>query len=126
MLEQMMKSLIDQDRAAVVMCDLEHKICYMNPAAKLNYAAWGGDLTGKCLLDCHNADSRRKIDEVIAWFQEDNSHNMIHTFYNEKQAKDGYMVALRDEDGRLIGYYEKHEYRTRETADFYDFSKSLV
>ena len=30
------------------------------------------------------------------------------------------MVALRDEDGTLIGYYEKHEYRDRETAALYD------
>ena len=29
------------------------------------------------------------------------------------------MVALRDE-GKLIGYYEKHEYRDRETAEMYD------
>ena len=29
------------------------------------------------------------------------------------------MVALRDE-GKLIGYYEKHEYRDRETMKFYD------
>lgn len=31
------------------------------------------------------------------------------------------MVALRDDCGNLIGYYEKHEYRNRETAKLYDF-----
>ncbi len=36
------------------------------------------------------------------------------------------MVALRDEAGNLIGYYEKHEYRNGETAETYDFSKSLI
>ena len=36
--------------------------------------------------------------------------------------KDVYMVALRDEDNCLIGYYEKHEYRNRETGSLYDFS----
>ncbi len=30
------------------------------------------------------------------------------------------MVALRDEAGCLIGYYEKHEYRDLEQAAFYD------
>ena len=30
------------------------------------------------------------------------------------------MVALRDDGGNLIGYYEKHEYRNRETMPFYD------
>ena len=29
------------------------------------------------------------------------------------------MVALR-ENGRLIGYYEKHEYRNAETMNTYD------
>ena len=32
---------------------------------------------------------------------------------------DVYMVALREE-GRLIGYYEKHEYRNAETMKQYD------
>lgn len=44
---------------------------------------------------------------------------MVYTFYNEKQNKDVYMVALR-EKGKLIGYYEKHEYRDRETMKMYD------
>ena len=30
--------------------------------------------------------------------------------------------ALRDEDGTLIGYYEKHEYRDPETLPRYDFT----
>jgi hypothetical protein len=30
------------------------------------------------------------------------------------------MVALRDASGELIGYYEKHEYRNRETAKLYN------
>ena len=31
-----LKSLVDMDRSAVVICDLEHKIIYMNPAAEKN------------------------------------------------------------------------------------------
>ncbi len=46
---------------------------------------------------------------------------MIYTSRNEKENKDVYMVALRDDDGKLIGYYEKHEYRDQETAKMYDF-----
>ena len=29
------KSVLESDRAAVVICDLEHTIIYMNPAARL-------------------------------------------------------------------------------------------
>ena len=115
------KSVIDQDRAAVVICNLQHEIIYMNPAAINNYEKRGGvALIGKSLLACHNEESVEKIKQVIDWFQADENHNIMYTYYNEKQNKDVYMVALRDE-GKLIGYYEKHEYRNAETMKFYDF-----
>lgn len=118
------KSIIDQDRSSVVICNLEHEILYMNPAAIKNYANRGGaNLVGQSLLDCHNEESREKIKKVIAWFLESPDHQIIYTFYNEKQNKDVYMVALREE-GTLIGYYEKHEYRNRETMKLYDFEKN--
>jgi PAS domain-containing protein len=114
------KSVIAQDRAAVVICNLQHEIIYMNGAAVQNYEKWGGDkLLGANLLDCHNPDSREKIQRVVDWFAQDESHNLVHTFHNETQNKDGYMVALRDA-GKLIGYYEKHEYRNAETMPLYD------
>lgn len=118
------KSIIDQDRSAVVICNLQHEIIYMNPAAIKNYEKWGGDkLIGQSLLNCHNTESREKIERVVAWFAESEEHNLIYTFHNEKQNKDVYMVALRDEEKKLIGYYEKHEYRNPETMKLYDFEK---
>jgi PAS domain-containing protein len=114
------KSVLDQDRAAVAICNLKHEIIYMNPAAVKNYEKWGGDkLIGASLLDCHNPESREKIQRVVDWFSKDESHNIVHTFHNDKQNKDVYMVALRDA-GKLIGYYEKHEYRNAETMQLYD------
>lgn len=125
MLNKMIRSIIDQDRASIVICDLEHIIVYMNPAAILNYEKRGGkDLIGKSLLNCHNLQSKEMIEKVVNWFLQSPTHNMIHTFYNEKQDKDVYMVALRDGE-KLIGYYEKHEYRTKETAAIYDFSHPI-
>ena len=122
-MENMMKfykSILEQDRSAVVICNLKHEIIYMNPAALNSYEKWGGNkLLGKCLLDCHNPESREKIQQVVDWFKADENHNIVYTFHNEKQNKDVYMVALRDE-GELIGYYEKHEYRNRETMNLYD------
>ncbi len=116
------KSIIDQDRSAVVICNLEHEIIYMNPAAVKNYEKWGGEkLVGQSLLNCHNENSVKKIKEVIKWFEESEENNIIYTFYNKKQNKDVYMVALRDEE-KLIGYYEKHEYRNQETMNMYDFA----
>lgn len=67
-LSQHFKSIIDEDHCAVVICDLDHKIIYMNPAACGRYGNRGGN-----------------------------------------------------EQGELIGYYEKHEYRNRETQEMYRF-----
>lgn len=114
-----MKSIIDQDTCAVVICNLHHEIIYMNPTAIKAYEKWGGKkLLGQSLLNCHNAQSKEAIYQVVAWFAADESHNIIHTFHNPKQNKDGYMVALRD-NGKLIGYYEKHEFRNPETRKPY-------
>lgn len=114
------KSIVDQDRCAVVICNLEHEIIYMNPAAVRNYEKWGGEkLMGRSLMECHNKMSGEKIQQVVDWFAEDESHNIVYTFHNEKQNKDVYMVALREE-GKLIGYYEKHEYRNIEKMKLYD------
>lgn len=120
------RSIIEQDACAVVICNLDHEIIYMNPSAKERYANRGGAaLIGKNLLDCHNAQSGELIKKVISWFQESIEHNRIYTFHNEKEQKDVYMVALRDESGKLIGYYEKHEYRNSEKEKLYDFNRRL-
>ena len=117
------KSVLDQDRASIVLCDLNHKILYMNPAAIRNYAKRGGEkLIGQNLFACHNPHSQELIQKTLEWFQASADHNIIYEFHNEKENRDAYTVALRDEEGKLIGYYEKHEYRNPETAKFYDFS----
>ena len=36
------RSVLEQDRCAVVLCDLGHTIVYMNPAAGERYARYGG------------------------------------------------------------------------------------
>ena len=80
----------------------------------------GAALLGKSLLACHNPHSVEAIRKVVEWFAADASHNIVYTYYNPKHVRDVYMVALRDEDGTLIGYYEKHDSRKAETMKQYD------
>ena len=110
------KSVLEQDTAPVVICDLEHTVVYMNPVSIARYHT---ALTGKTLKACHNAESGAKIDRVVAWFAESKDNNIVYTSRNDNEYKDVYMVALRVDNGTLIGYYEKHEYRGRETAELY-------
>ena len=115
------KSIIDQDRESVVICDLNHIIIYMNPAAVVDYKKYGGaSLLGKSLLACHNPHSVEAIRKVVDWFAADAGHNIVYTYYNPKHVRDVYMVALRDASGTLIGYYEKHDSRKSETMKQYD------
>lgn len=110
------KSLIDSDTAPVVICDLNSTVVYMNPAAISRYHV---DLTGKSIKLCHPAYANEKIDKVLEWFSKSKENNSVYTFRNNEENKDVYMVALRDGDGKLIGYYEKHEYRSIETGELY-------
>lgn len=120
---KLFKSVLETDRSAIVICDTNHTIVYMNKVAVKRYHK---DLTGSSLLDCHNAKSNEIILKIVDWFKKSTENNMIYTYKNTKENKDVYMVALRDDEGNLIGYYEKHEYRNPETAEAYDFSRSLI
>ncbi len=113
------KSIVEQDRCAVVICNLRHEIIYMNPAARERYRKHG-ELVGTSIFNCHNAESNAKIREVVEWFAKSPEHNLVFTYHNDRENKDVYMVALRDENGELIGYYEKHEFRNPETMKLYD------
>ena len=116
-----LKSVIDADTAPVVICNLEHEIVYMNPSAEKRYEKWGGkSLLGRSLLNCHNKASAEKINAVISWFSKSRDNNRVYTFRNDTEQKDVYMIALRDESGELIGYYEKHEYRLSEASPLYE------
>ena len=117
------KSIIDHDQCSVVICSLEHEIIYMNPAAVERYGKRGGaGIVGQSIFACHNRQSEELIRQVVDWFAESTAHNRIYTFHNEKENRDVYMIALRDEAGTLIGYYEKHECRNAETEAMYRFS----
>lgn len=117
------KSIIDQDQCSVVICSLEHEIIYMNPAAVERYGKRGGaGIVGQSIFACHNRQSEELIRQVVDWFAESTAHNRIYTFHNEKENRDVYMIALRDEAGTLIGYYEKHECRNAEMEAMYRFS----
>lgn len=117
MLSKFFKSIIDQDTAPIVVCDTESVIVYMNPSAVKRYHR---DLTGHSLKGCHSAKSNEMIDRVLSWFGKSKDNNILFTYHNDKENKDVYMVALRNDDGSLIGYYEKQEFKNRETAAPYD------
>lgn len=116
------KSIVDADVSPIVICNLDHKIIYMNPEASSRYEKRADvKLVGKSIFECHNSDSNEKIEKVVEWFKKSRDNNRMFTFHNEKENKDVYMTALRDKEN-LIGYYEKHEYRDKENSERYNFN----
>lgn len=120
------KSVLETDPAPIVLCNLSHEIIYMNVAAIKNYSKRGGEkLIGQNLFNCHNSESQKEILEILEWYKKDEKNNIIRTFYSEKYNKDVYMYAIRDENKNLIGYYEKHEFRTKDetTISYHEIIK---
>ena len=116
-MEELFKSILEQDKAPIVVCDIESTVVYMNPSAIARYKR---DLTGKSIKICHPAAANERIEQVLKWFRKSRDNNVVYTFRNDEENKVVYMVALRDGNGTLIGNYEKHEYRNIETAKLYD------
>jgi hypothetical protein len=111
-LSELFRAVIDSDGEPVVICTLDHTIVYMNPTAVRRYEKRGGAaLVGRSLLDCHAPATREIIGRILAWFGESSENNSVFETHIERENADVYMVALRAPDGRLIGYYEKHESR---------------
>ncbi|MEW6197327.1 MAG: hypothetical protein AB1601_01495 [Planctomycetota bacterium] len=65
----------------------------------------GAALLGRSLLNCHNADSQRRIIDILAAFEAGAEERRITD--NEKHRI--YMRAVRDSSGRLLGCYERYE-----------------
>ncbi|MBQ6603610.1 MAG: fatty acid/phospholipid synthesis protein PlsX [Eubacterium sp.] len=115
-LNKFFKAFADGDNDAVVFCDCAHMIVYMNDAARARYRR---DLTGKSILDCHNENTRGILQKILDWFAADAEHNRVHAYFSPRDNADVYIVALRDEEKNLLGYYEKHEVRTLDESPFY-------
>lgn len=124
-LNQYFKSIIDADEQPVVICDLDNTIIYMNGSAIRRYYNKGGSgLIGRSIFDCHNEESVSHIEKCLEWFSESNENNSVFTYNysDDEEDYDVYVVALRDELGRLIGYYEKHESRVHDSKKQYQFA----
>lgn len=106
------KGIIDADEKPIVVCNTEHIIIYMNPAAVQRYEKRGGmALMGKSLLKCHSNRSREIIKRNLEIMENDRTVNKIFETHSSKPNTndDIYFVGIRDERGELIGYYEKFE-----------------
>jgi DUF438 domain-containing protein len=102
--EKILSLILDNWNKSVVFVDSNHIIQYMNLHAKKQYSKWG-DVIGKSIFDCHNENSRKIINDVFLQLKK-GSEEVLFTD-NEKHRV--YMRSVRDEEGNLLGYYERYE-----------------
>jgi len=101
---KILAALLDSLTVPVLFADTEHIICFLNKAAADQYEK-GFDLVGMSLLDCHNAESREIMQDILTEMRQGLSEKLITD--NEKHRI--YMRAVRDKEGKLLGYFERYE-----------------
>ena len=105
---QLMERLLDSLKDPMVFVDSEHVIRYMNKAAVVAHEG-GLGLIGCSLFDCHNEESKTRILSLFPRLEAGEDEILIV----EEPRRRIYMRAVRDESGRLLGYYERYEEDSR-------------
>jgi PAS domain-containing protein len=98
-------AILDSLKDPILVADPEHVTRYMNKAAIAYYEA-GESLLGRSLLDCHNQQSQRIMIDVLAAMRTEGLEEQLITDDEKHRI---YMRAVRDAQGRVLGYYERYE-----------------
>ena len=98
-------SILDSLKSPVLFTDLDHIVRYMNAAAIAHYEG-GEELIGTSLLDCHNENSNKIIVEILESMQ---TGEEIERLISEEDEHLIFMRAVRDSEGKVVGYYERYE-----------------
>ena len=119
-IDKYLRAFVETDKNQIVICDTNHIIVYMNKVAIEKFSDLGGaDLIGKSLMQYLGVETQSRIEAIVSWFSESPDNNWVYTYRNEASQTDMYAVALRDENGNLIGYYEKRRSTFPETEELY-------
>jgi DUF438 domain-containing protein len=99
----LLASILDSLKDPILFADTEHITRYMNKAAIAHYSG-GESLIGRSLLDCHNEASQALMKEILAALHAGEEERL----YADNEEHRIYMCAVRDPQGRVLGYYERY------------------
>ncbi len=97
-------SLLNSIKDPILFADTNHIVQYMNKEA-IAYYEEGENLLQSNLLKCHNEESQKMMIEILAEMQNGLEEKMITD--NEKYRI--FMRSVRNENGELLGYFERYE-----------------
>ncbi len=101
---KLLSLLLDSWNSPVVFADTDHIIRYMNRTAREHYARFG-DVVGKSVFACHNENSANMIRDIFLQIQA----GADEVLYADNEKHRVFMRAVRDNQGKLLGYYERYE-----------------
>lgn len=103
--KEVLYSILDAYAYEIVFVDRHHIVQYMNKTAKQRY----GERVqiGNSLFNCHNENSKTKIEELLK--RADAGENEMFELLNGKTGEREFFVPVRNAQGDVIGYFERHE-----------------
>ena len=101
------------------MCNLDYRVIYENPAA-MRYYAPVTPITGKLLETLMDEEMMSKVRMSVEWFKEDKKNSKVFAFHDKSNNMDMYILAIRDIDGNLMGFYGRREDRNPDPGKEFD------
>lgn len=88
----------------IVAVDINHKIIYANQFARKKYSKT--ELKkGMSIFDCHKQEKSHKIIKE-AFEKLEKGKDRVYIYTSDKKGQPVYLIAIRDQKGNLLGYYE--------------------
>ena len=103
---ELLSAILDAYPYQVVFCDRQHIIRYMNKEAHKLYDGKIG--IGDSIFSCHNEDSCKKIEAFLA--RADAGEGEMPEAVNLRKGEREFFTPVRDKEGKVIGYFERHEW----------------
>ena len=113
------KGIIDSEEGPIIICNMDYRIIYENPAA-VKYYAPASPLTGKLLETYMDDEMMSKIVMCVEWFKEDKNNNKVFALHDDCNNMDMYILAVRNSKSELIGFYGRREDRTPDQGKEFD------
>ena len=103
-----LKYILDAIPYPIVFVDLTHTIRFLNKYAEFEYQQVRGhkDLVGKSILAYHNDKSKEMILAAVERFKKHGGEEFSALSSHNQRI---YMTPVRDEQGELVGYFERYE-----------------
>ncbi len=118
-LNEFFKGIVDSEEGPIIICNLDYRIIYVNPVAEKCYKN-SYMFTGKLLESFIDEEMLSKVVMSIEWFKEDVKNNKVFALHDKKNNMDMYILAIRNTNGELIGFYGRREDRTPDQGKMFD------